>query len=86
MDTGLSRSRPHFVLGWGVIAESRVTAMPIIEHLDVFEDVLCRLFTGCVASMIAELALEGSEKAFDTGVVPTVPLAAHAGTETVRTE
>jgi cold shock CspA family protein len=27
-----------------------VAALPIIEHFDIFEDVLCRFFTGCVAS------------------------------------
>ncbi len=51
-----------------------MTALPIIEHLDIFEDVLCRLFTGWVAPMVDELALECAEKAFDTGIVPTVPL------------
>ena len=60
-----------------------MTASPIIEHLNVFEDVLCRLFTGRVASMIHELTLECPEEAFDTGVVPAVAVATHAGDEAV---
>ena len=51
-----------------------MTALPIIEHLDVLEDVLCRFFTGRVVPMVHELALECPEEAFDTGVVPAVPL------------
>jgi len=86
VDTGLSHSRPRFVLGWGVIAERRVPSLPIVEHLDVFEDILFGFVSCGVVPMIDELTLEGSEKAFDTGVVPTVPLAAHAGGDAVLAE
>lgn len=63
-----------------------MSSAPIIEHLDVFEDVLLGFISCGVVPMIDELALECSEKAFDRGVVPTVPFAAHAGTETVHIE
>jgi len=43
VDTWLRHSRPRFVLGRGVIAEGRVPAPPIIQHLDIFEDVLILL-------------------------------------------
>ena len=84
MDTWLSHRRLRFVLGRGVIAEGRVTAPPIIEHLDVLKDILSRVFTGRVGPMVHELALECPEEAFDTGVVPTVAGAAHAGEDTAR--
>ena len=61
MDTWLSHSRPRFVLGWGVIDESGVPTPPIIEHLDIFEDVLCRFSPGLVVLMVHELALEYAE-------------------------
>ena len=43
VDTWLSHSRPRFELGRGIVAERGVTALPIIEHLNVLEDVLCRV-------------------------------------------
>ncbi len=58
----VSHRRPRFVLGWGVIAEGQVTAPPIIEHLDVLEDVLCRVFTGRVVPMVYEFALSVPKK------------------------
>src|SRR5438309_12045534 len=86
MDTRLSHSRPHLELGWRVIAEGRVATPPILEHLDVLEDVLFRFFTGRVVPMVHELALECPKEAFDTGVVPAVSCAAHAGAYSVLAE
>jgi hypothetical protein len=63
-----------------------VSSLPIVEHLDVFEDVLLGFLSCGVVPMLDELALECSEETLDTGVVPTVPFAAHAGTETVLSE
>ena len=39
-----------------------MTAPPIIEHLDVLEDVLCRVFTGRVVPMVYEFALSVPKK------------------------
>ena len=86
MDTWLSHSRSRFVLGWGVIAKSRVTARSIIEHLNLLNDILFRVVTGRVATMVHELALACPEEALDTGVVPPVASAAPAGDEAVRVE
>lgn len=58
--------------------------LPIGVHFDVLEDILLDFVSCGVVSMRDELARECFEKAFDTGVVPTVPLAAHAGMETVH--
>ena len=86
MDTGLRHRRPRFELGWGVIAEGRVTASPIIEHLNVLEDILSRGVTCFVVPMVHELALECPEEAFDTGVVPTVAFTTHARGDAVLAE
>ncbi len=79
MDTQLIDSRPRFELSGRRVAECGVTAQPIVEHLDVLEDVLCCLFVRTVPAMINALALQCAEAALDTGVVPTVTGAAHAG-------
>ncbi len=86
MDTWLSNYRPRFVLGRGVIAEGRVTALPIIEHLNVLKDIPCRVITGCIVPMVHKLALECPKEAFDAGVVPTITCATHAYRDAVGGE
>ncbi len=86
MDTRLSHSRPRFELGRGIVAERRVTTQPIIEHLDILNDVSCRLFARAVLAMVDELALERPEEALDTSVVPAVPPSRHAAGHAVRGE
>ena len=61
-------------------------ALSIIEHLNVLEDVPCRVFTSRVVPMVYEFALERSKDAFDTGEVPASAGAAHAGADAVLTE
>jgi len=63
-----------------------VTALPVIEHLDIFEDILRGLFTSHVTPMIHELALECPEEAFDTGIIPAVAFAAHARSDAMGGE
>jgi len=63
-----------------------VPAFPIVEHLDVFKDVLCCLVTSRLVPTVHELTLECPEEAFDTGIVPAVACAAHARDEAVRLE
>src|SRR5712692_480252 len=77
MDTWLSNNRHRFELGWGVIAEGRVTTHPIVEHFDVLEDFLPRFFTREVTPMMDQFLLECAEEALHAGVVPTVALATH---------
>ena len=86
MDTRLSHSRPRFELGRGIAAERGVTTQPIIEHLDLLKDVLCRLFARAVLAMVDELALERPEEALDTRVVPAVPPSRHSVGHAVRGE
>jgi hypothetical protein len=86
VDTGLGHGCPRFELGGGVIAEGRVTASPIIEHLNVLEDILSRGFPRFVVPVVHELALECPEEAFDTSIVPAVAGAAHAGSDVALVE
>lgn len=80
-NTGVRDSRARFVLGRGVIAEGQVAALPIIEHLNVnvFEDVLDRFAPRHGPPLIHQLALQCSEEALHTSVIPAVPFAAHLG-------
>ena len=78
MDTRLRHGRPRLELSRGIVAECGVTAQPIVEHLDVLEDVLFRVFARAVLLMVDQLALERAEETFDVGVVPAVPSARHA--------
>ena len=55
----------------------------MIEHLDVFKDILPCLFTGHIAPMVHQLTLECPEEAFDTGIVSAMTCATHAGNKTV---
>ena len=63
-----------------------MTALPIIEHLNILKDIPCRVVTGCIAPMVHELALKGAKEAFNTGVVLAVAGAAHAGRDAVGGE
>lgn len=54
-----------------------MTTLPIVEHFDVFEDVLFRFFPCRIVPMMDELLLERAEEAFDTGIIPAIALAAH---------
>ena len=58
-------------------------ARPVIEHLDVLEDILPCGVTNRVVPMVHELTLECPEEAFNPGVVPAVAVATHAGDEAV---
>lgn len=60
-----------------------MSSLPILEHLDIFEGILSRLFLGHIASMVHRLTLEGPEEAVDTGSVPAITVATHAGNKTV---
>ncbi len=74
VDTGLRDSRPCFKLGRGVIAEGPVAALPIIEHLNVFEDVLDRFAPRHVLPLVHELALQCPKEAPTQALSQQVPL------------
>ena len=83
MDSGLGDGRSRFVLSWGVITDRRRPSLPIIDQLDVFKDILTRLFTSHIAPLVYQLMLECPEEAFDIGIVSAITFAAHTGDEAV---
>ena len=78
MNTGLSHRRSRFILGRGVIAKRRVSVLPIVECLNILEDVLRRFGPRHIVPMVHELTLERPEETFDAGVVPAIAFSAHA--------
>ena len=61
-------------------------ALPNYKHLNVLEDVLCRVFTSGVVPMVHEFTLERHEEALLTGVVPAVLSSRHARSDAVGGE
>jgi hypothetical protein len=55
-----------------------VETLAIVEHLDVIEEGNAQLRVGRPGLAVDELALQRAEEALGDGVVPAVPLAAHA--------
>lgn len=60
--------------------------LPIVEHLDVFEDVLLGFIPGDILSLVYQLTLERPEETFDARVVPAVAFTAHARDKTILRE
>lgn len=50
---------------------------PIVEHLDILEQVLDRFFACRIACAMDPFVLETVEEAFGRSIVPEVALAAH---------
>ena len=59
---------------------------PIVEYLAVFEDVLFRFRSDGIVPMVHEFPLQCSEEALDTGVIPAIAAAAHAGHDAMHGE
>jgi hypothetical protein len=60
-----------------------VSTPPIVEHLDVFEDVLLGFVAGGIVPMGHKLPLERSEETFDAGIVLAVAFTTHTGDDVV---
>ena len=60
-----------------------MAALPIIEHFEVFKDLLRGLFPCVVLTMMNELPFQGTKEALDAGVVSAIPCATHAGNKTI---
>ena len=79
VDSFLSRnSHTALELDRAQVAEVRVAPLPIVEHLDVLEDLPGRLLTSSEAAPVYQLTLEGREEALHDRIVPAVALAGHA--------
>jgi hypothetical protein len=69
-----------------VIGKDQTPALPIIESLNVLEDISFLVFIGSVVPMIGEFTLERPEEALLTGVVPAVPSLRYIGGDAVSGE
>jgi hypothetical protein len=58
----------------------------IAPHFDVFEQGRSRLIAHVPVSVVDELRLQRGEEAFSNGIVPAIPLSAHAALDTVLGE
>ena len=54
-----------------------MTAKTIVEHLDVFKDILSGLGLGSILLMKDQLSFEGAKETFDGCIVVTISFAAH---------
>jgi hypothetical protein len=61
-----------------------MTTLPIIKHLDPFEDVLACFISREIATMMHEFDFQRVKEAFDHCIVLAVALAAHRAVDTVR--
>ena len=78
MDTGLNGRSPLPKLDRRIVAEGGVPMQLIVEHVNLPQYILCRLFARVVLTMIDELALVRLEEALDTGFVQIVAPARQA--------
>ena len=69
-----------------MVASGGVPTRPIVEHLEVFGDVLLGFVSGGRVPMVHKFPFERLEEAFDAGVVPASGCAAPAGRDAMRGE
>ena len=83
MDTGLRARRHLLELGRGAIAEGRMAADSIIEHLDPFKHILRSVLSCSIAPMMHEFRFQRVEETFHHGIAPAVRAPTHARRQTV---
>src|ERR1700723_873002 len=66
------------------VAESRVSPLPVVEQLDVFEERAAGLLARAPLSLVDQLDFERGKEAFRHRIVPAVSTAAHAAQDSVR--
>lgn len=75
---------PSLKLCWRKPVIKSVTALRIVEHLDVVEDILPGVVPSCIGLALDTLALQKLEEAFSDRIVVTVSAPAHAGFQPMR--
>jgi len=65
-------------LCWRKPVIKSVTALRIVEHLDIVEDILLGIVLGCKGLALDALALQKLEEALSDGIVVAVSTPAHA--------
>src|SRR3972149_1896663 len=83
MDTKLSNQSHDLELCRGAVPEVRVPTLPIVEPLDVIEQVPPGLRSRGVFPMMNPILFQRREEALRHRVVVAVPLAAHAANQSV---
>src|SRR5660398_136521 len=83
MDTKLSNQSHDLELCRGAVTEVRVPTLPIVEHLDVIEQVPPGLRSRGVVPVMNPILFQRREETLCHRVVVTVPLAAHAADQSV---
>lgn len=63
----------------GLVPQTSMDALTIIEPFDVFKDLASCLITGAIPLVGEQFILQGTEEALGDRVVVAVPLPAHAG-------
>src|SRR5262249_46254355 len=66
------------------VAQGRMSPLPIVEQLNVFEDCAACLGSGTPVVLINQFELEGGEKTFRHRVIPAVAFTTHAAQHAVR--
>jgi len=64
-------------LDWTQVAQCRMSSMPIVETLNVSEDVTFGLVRRIVFATMNQLGLNGTEETFHGGVIVGISLATH---------
>ena len=72
-----------FELYWGNVASRSMTALWVVEHLDVVEDIASGLIPGGIDLASNALTLEQLEEALCHSVVVAVAATTHAGDQIV---
>src|SRR5659263_641044 len=83
MDTKLSNQSHDLELCRGAVPEVRVSTLPIVEHLDVVEQVTPGLRSRGVFPMMNPILFQRREEALRHRVVVAVPFAAHTANQPV---
>ena len=58
-------------------SQSFLSALPVIENLDVLRDISHCLLPGCVVAVMYQLLFQGAPEAFHGSIIKAVPRAAH---------
>src|SRR5947209_19621769 len=71
-----------FVLRWGDVSQRGVSALTVVEHLDVLDDGCAGFGPGGKVGVVDQLLLQRSKETLHRGIIPAVGLVAHAAGDT----
>ena len=65
------------------VAQRRMSSAPVVEGLDIVEQIRPCLFTGVIYAMMDQLTFQRAEETFHRRIVIPSPSAIHTGADTV---